>query len=223
MTKILSELENKLGYKFRDLSLLKQALYHRSAGVPSNERLEFLGDSILNFIVAAELYYRYPEREEGELSRLRSNLVQGKMLGELALEFSLGNYLELGSGEKKSGGTQRISILADALEAIIGALYLDAGIETCKELVLKWYETRFERIETSEQRDPKTKLQEFLQACKMPLPKYEIIKIEGAPHAQVFHIRCKVSGIKKETFGSGLNRREAEQNAAEKFLVDLKQ
>ena len=221
MVKPLSELEKSLGYKFLNLGLLQQALHHRSAGLPSNERLEFLGDSILNFIIADFLYHRYPECEEGELSRLRSNLVQGKMLTELSLEFSVGDYIQLGAGERKSGGTKRTSILADALEAIIGALYLDAGMKPCKLLILKWYATRFAKIEIGEQKDPKTKLQEFLQAHKLPLPQYEIIKTEGAPHAQVFHIRCQVIGLDKTTFGVGGSRRQAEQDAAEKFLVDL--
>ena len=222
MTKLLSKLEHNLGYQFLNTNLLQQALRHRSAGMPSNERLEFLGDAVLSFTIASFLYEKYPECEEGELSRLRSNLVQGKTLAELAAEFCVGDYLQLGIGEKKSGGAKRASILADAFEAIIGAICLDGGIKACGPLILNWYKERLKKVTVNEQKDPKTKLQEFLQAHKMPLPVYEILKVEGAPHVQVFHVQCHVTGLSKITLGVASNRRQAEQDAAEQFLVDLK-
>lgn len=221
MTNQSQELEDKLGYKFKNADLLQQALCHRSVGLPSNERLEFLGDSALNFIIAAELFLQYPECEEGKLSRLRANLVNGKMLAELAIEMDIGNYLQLGVGEKKSGGAHRASILADAFEAIIGAICLDSGVDLCKEVVLKLYQSRLADLSVSEPKDPKTTLQELMQGRKMPLPQYEIIKTEGAAHAQTFYVQCQVLGIDKKTIGIASSRRQAEQDAAEKFLIEI--
>jgi ribonuclease III len=220
MFKIVA-LTDRLGHKFTDKSLLEQALRHSSAGLPSNERLEFLGDAVLNFVITVFLYRHYPELQEGQLSRLRSNLVNGKELAKLAKGFNIGECLALGVGEKKSGGAERNSILADAFEAIIGAIYLDGGIEKTEQLILKWYHDRLSAIHLHEQRDPKTKLQELLQANKFPLPKYEIVKTEGAAHEQIFHLSCQVEGLTKVTFGSGSSRRQAEQDAAEKFLKNL--
>lgn len=214
-------LSEKLGYEFKDKTLLHQALSHRSMGTVSNERLEFLGDSALNLIIATELYYRYPQLEEGALSRLRANLVNGKVLAELAGELNIGAFLYLGEGEQKSGGAQRASILADACEAIIGAIYLDSDLKTCNKCVLNWYKTRLESISLN-YKDPKTELQEWLQARKLPLPHYEIVKVEGAAHAQTFHIRCHVDGVNITTLGIATNRRQAEQIAAEKFLIAQK-
>ena len=215
------ELENKLGYQFKDSTLLQQALCHRSVGLPSNERLEFLGDSALNFIIAAEIFSQHPECEEGKLSRLRANLVNGKMLAELAVEIGISNHLQLGAGEKKSGGAHRASILADAFEAIVGAIYLDGGIDSCKEVILRLYQSRLADLSISEPKDPKTTLQELMQSKKMPLPQYEIIKTEGAAHAQTFHVQCQVPGLDKKTIGIALSRRQAEQDAAEKFLIEI--
>lgn len=212
------ELAKKLNYKFNNPELLEQALRHRSTGLTSNERLEFLGDSALNFIIADILYTQYPKYEEGILSRLRANLVNGKTLAEIAKELNIGDYLQLGAGERKSGGTQRTSILADTCEAILGAIYLDSNIKICKKIISKLYKTRLKNLSTDKPKDPKTTLQEMLQSKKLPLPTYEIIKIEGAAHAQIFNIKCKVPGIKKTTIGIGSNRRQAEQDAAEKFL-----
>lgn len=199
--------------------LLQAALTHRSVKGKNNERLEFLGDSILNFIIAAALYEKCPHAKEGELSRLRANLVNGEMLAEIAQEFELGQYLQLGPGELKSGGARRKSILADAFEAIIGAIYLDSNMLQCQEHVLSWYRSRladFSQWETS--KDPKTRLQEFLQGRKLPLPIYSVILIEGKAHHQHFKISCQVEGFSHITEGYGSSRRSAEQIAAQAYL-----
>lgn len=208
----------KLGYTFANSNLLEDALSHRSFHGKNNERLEFLGDSTLNFVIASALFKKYPDAREGELSRLRASLVKGETLAQLAQEFSLGDYLRLGPGELKSGGLN-LSILADAMEAVIGAIYMDAGIKVCEERILAWYANRFEEWqELPELKDPKTLLQEYLQAHKLPLPQYIIAKTEGAAHKQVFHIECVVAGLPYHTVGVGSNRRRAEQEAAQKFL-----
>lgn len=211
-----------LGYTFKDESLLRLGLSHRSiSSKQSNERLEFLGDAALNFVIAAELFKRYPDLSEGDLSRLRSNLVNGDLLAELAREIKLGDYLYLGVGETKSGGGQRSSILADAMEAIIGAVYLDGGFTACHECVLAWYEKRLAEASIISYKDPKTKLQELVQAMKLPLPSYKVIKVEGLSHEQTFYIECRISNIEKTTIGKGTTKRKAEQNAAELFLFML--
>lgn len=222
MTKEIDYLSKRLSYTFKERSLLVAALTHRSVRGHNNERLEFLGDSILNFIIAEGLFHRYPKAKEGELSRLRAMLVKGETLATLANEFFLGDYLRLGVGELKSGGAQRESILADALEAIIGAIYLDAGFEECKQRVLGWYESRLQALSPSKMlKDPKTRLQELLQAKKYPLPSYDILKIEGEAHEQTFYVVCHVEGFVKDTQGKGRSRRKAEQEAAKKFLMLL--
>lgn len=219
MKEKLEKFSQKLGYKFKNILLLEAALSHRSVGNQNNERLEFLGDSILNFVIAAELFERYPKAREGELSRLRANLVNGETLALIAHEFKVGDYLRLGPGELKSGGFQRQSILADAMEAIIGAIYLDADLEMCRQLILQWFTLRLENAPTSTAlKDPKTQLQEYLQAHRLPLPSYEILKIEGEAHAQIFYVECHVSGVSQITTGMGNNRRKAEQEAAKKLL-----
>ena len=215
-------LMQKLQYQFKDTSLLKAALTHRSVRGENNERLEFLGDSLLNFIIGEQLYRTFPQAKEGDLSRLRASLVKGETLAEIAQEFELGDFLRLGPGELKSGGFARKSILADAFEAIIGAIYLDSNFESCRERVLDWFAERIKEIHLSLQKDPKTRLQEYLQAQHLPLPKYEILAIEGEAHAQVFHIECKVPGLSFATSSIGPSRRKAEQYAAEKFLDLLK-
>ncbi len=218
-------LYKKLGYTFNDASLLECALSHRSYGAKNNERLEFLGDSILNFIIADALFQQNPDATEGELSRMRSSLVRGETLAELAKEFTLGEDLNLGSGELKSGGQRRKSILADAMEAIIGAAYLDSDMLTCHNLVLSWYDERLANASPSSEhlKDSKTRLQEFLQARKLPLPHYHVQEIRGKDHAQVFMVECQVKGYDYQGVGNGTSRRRAEQVAAQDFLQRLAQ
>lgn len=221
--KKLDKLAQKLGYTFKNNSLLEAALSHRSAGNQNYERLEFLGDSILNFVIAAELFRRYPKAKEGELSRLRASLVNGETLAELAHEFNLGEYLRLGAGELKSGGSHRASILADALEAIVGAIYLDSDLVTCQQQILTWFASRLENLSARVvPKDPKTRLQEYLQAHKLPLPEYEILSIEGEAHAQTFHVKCQVAGLSQTAEGTGISRRKAEQESAKQMLELLR-
>jgi len=207
-----------LGYAFDKKNLLGRALCHRSVGKQSNERLEFLGDAVLNCIIANELYRRYPQYKEGDLSRLRANLVNGDVLAEIANEFQIGKYLQFGSGELKSGGRTRQSILADAIEAIIGAIFLDGGLAKCQKRVIAWYQTRLEKIALINTKDAKTTLQELLQMRHLPLPIYQVVKTEGVAHAQVFYVECSVSGVSGVALGVGPNKRRAEQAAAKKFL-----
>ncbi len=207
-----------LGYEFRDTQLLAEALTHRSATGRNNERLEFLGDAILNFVIAAELFRSYPQASEGELSRLRANLVKGDTLAKLARELTLGDYLRLGGGELKSGGFRRTSILADALEAIFGAVYLDSDFETCRGLILGLYRNRLAELPAvDELKDPKTRLQEHLQARQQALPIYNVLAISGEAHAQSFTVECNISGILR-TIAVGASRRKAEQEAARRAL-----
>lgn len=212
----------RLGYTFKDKKILHQALTHRSVTGPNNERLEFLGDAILGFLIAEALCQHFPKLHEGELSRLRANLVKGVTLAKFAREFEMGESLILGVGELKSGGFQRESILADAFEAIIAAIYLDGGIEACRERVLKWFaESLVDPAAMHKLKDPKTALQEFLQARKMALPEYTILKVAGEAHAQTFYIQCNVPGIDFVTKSANTSRRKAEQGAAEEFLQIL--
>lgn len=214
----LEGLMRKLNYNFKNIELLQAALSHRSIRGQNNERLEFLGDSLLNFIIAEALYRNFPTAKEGDLSRLRAYLVKGETLAEIAQEFELGSFLRLGPGELKSGGFLRKSILADALEAIIGAIFLDSNFEMCQQKVLLWFSTRTQETHLSLQKDPKTRLQEYLQSKRLPLPHYQILAVEGEAHAQIFHIECKVAGLEYVTTSVGENRRKAEQLAAEKYL-----
>ncbi len=208
-----------LGHQFNDVSLLQAALTHRSVRGKNNERLEFLGDAILNFIIAAALFDQSPHAKEGELSRLRAGLVNGETLAEIAQEFTLGEYLRLGPGELKSGGARRKSILADALEAIIGAIYFDSDIHNCRERVLAWFDDRLKTITHSgNKKDAKTQLQEYLQSRKLQLPIYSVLSVEGQAHKQIFHVSCQVEDFTITTEGSGNSRRAAEQIAAQKFL-----
>lgn len=212
----------RIGHDFRDPALLELALTHRSYGGDNNERLEFLGDSIVNFVIGEALFQRFPQAREGQLSRLRARLVKGQTLAELAREFSLGEQLRLGSGEMKSGGYRRDSILADAVEAIIGAIYLDAGMDAVKARILSWYGTRLESIDLQDtQKDPKTRLQEFLQSRQSPLPRYEVTSVEGEAHAQTFTVECHVEMLDDHTIGAGTSRRHAEQEAAKNALSQL--
>ncbi len=222
MTTALDNLCRKLDYRFSDSALLQQALTHRSVGKNNNERLEFLGDSILSFVISAELYDCFPDIDEGRLSRIRASLVKGETLAKLAMELSLGDYLHLGSGELKSGGFRRESILADALESIFGAVYLDADIATAERLILSLYSSRLQQLDPDMAlKDPKTRLQEYLQAQQQPLPVYEVEEISGKAHNQRFIISCTVESLAKPVLAEGTSRRKAEQNAAEKVLSQL--
>ena len=218
----LDKLERKLGYKFSDPDLAVLALTHRSYGGRNNERLEFLGDSIVNFLIAEDLFRRFPEAREGQLSRLRARMVRGKTLAELAREFGLGDFLLLGSGELKSGGFRRESILADTVEALLGAMFLDSGMEACRERVQVWYASRLETLSVTDQhnKDPKTRLQEFLQSRQQKLPDYELLSVEGKAHDQTFKVCCHVQGL-DDTEGTGGSRRVAEQQSARRALVAL--
>ncbi len=215
-------LQEKLKYFFKDESLLQRALTHRSIHGDNNERLEFLGDAVLSFIVADELYKRYPELTEGDLSRVRSGLVNGDMLADLARSFELGLYLILGQGEIKSGGKNRDSILADALEGLIGAIYVDGGLEGVRKFILKlWDEKSFDKLKNEKlQRDPKSRLQEWLQARQMPLPTYDAL-VTGKAHEQEFEVVCSVDGLTHKGQGRSTNRRKAEQQAAQQYLEQL--
>jgi len=210
-----------LGYEFNDPQLLQTALSHRSVGSNNNERMEYLGDAILGFVVADILYQRFSEAGEGQLSRLRAHLVNGESLAELAQEISLGDYLHLGPGELKSGGFRRVSILAGALEALFGAVYLDSGFQEIERLIVKIYQQKLSQV-TLEQdtKDPKTRLQEFLQARKKALPIYTVISVEGREHEQLFKVKCDVDGG-DEVIGQGVSRRRAEQDAAAIMLEML--
>ncbi|PSJ42649.1 ribonuclease III [Zobellella endophytica] len=220
--KKLNILQKKLGHTFNDETLLVRALTHRSAGSRHNERLEFLGDSILSMVIADALFHRFPKVNEGDMSRMRATLVREKTLAELAREFELGEYLILGPGELKSGGYRRESILADAVEALIGAVYLDTDIERVRELLLSWYDERLNDIQPGvEQKDPKTRLQELLQAKRKPLPTYTVVEVIGEAHNQKFTVHCLVDGLPKPVIGIGTSRRKAEQSAAEHALDTL--
>ncbi|AAF95603.1 TPA: ribonuclease III [Vibrio cholerae] len=222
MTPPMNKLTSKLGYTFKETELLNLALTHRSANGKHNERLEFLGDSILSFVIADELYRRFPKVNEGDMSRMRATLVRGNTLAELGREFDLGDYLKLGPGELKSGGFRRDSILADAVEAIIGAIYLDSDLETARSIVLEWYHGRLEEIKPgASQKDPKTRLQEFLQGRRKPLPVYTVTNIKGEAHNQEFTVACEVAGMDTPVIGKGTSRRKAEQAAAETALEQL--
>jgi ribonuclease-3 len=212
-----------LGYRFKCEELLTFALTHRSAGSPNNERMEFLGDSLLNYVVAEALFERFPIASEGELTRSRATLVKGDTLAEIAQRLDLGQYLLLGGGELKSGGWRRASILADALEAIIGAIYLDTGMLTCKQVVLQLLRERLESMSPQKVvKDPKTRLQEYLQAKQQALPQYRVLAVLGAPHAQHFEVECVISELPMPTRGKGESRRRAEQEAAAQALFLLR-
>jgi len=216
---LLDRLQAELGYRFRDSALLQEALTHRSAGSRNNERLEFLGDGVLNFVIGAELFERFPAASEGDLSRLRASLVKGDQLARLARQLDLGDYLTLGSGELKSGGFRRASILADALEAIMGAVYRDNGFAAAAALILDLYRDALDSVhEAGAIKDPKTRLQELLQSRKLPLPEYAIVSVSGEAHNQSFTVACRVAGLETEALGQGASRRKAEQDAARHAL-----
>jgi len=219
-----NRLEQALGHTFLNATLLSTALTHRSHSSPHNERLEFLGDSILNAVIARQLFDRFPNVPEGDLSRLRANLVRQDSLHQLALRLSLGTSLKLGEGELKSGGSQRPSILADALEALFGAIWLDAGFDVAGAVIVRLYGEMLGAIVPGQPiKDAKTRLQEYLQGRRLPLPKYSLISTEGEAHAQQFKIACEIDSLHTRTEGSGGSRRAAEQMAAESALERLHQ
>lgn len=223
MTILLDKLQRDIGYQFANISLLQLALTHRSASAIHNERLEFLGDAILGFVIADDLYARFTRLDEGRMSRIRASLVKEHTLAELGREFALGDVLQLGPGELKSGGYRRDSILADAIEALIGAIYLDSSIEKVRKVVFSWYQERLESIDPEVgQKDPKTRLQELLQSRRRALPEYSVIDIQGEAHNQQFTVECSVVGLEKSVLGKGTSRRKAEQAAAEIALRILK-
>jgi len=215
--------EKVFGYRFQDSAFLEAALTHRSAGSRHNERLEFLGDALLNFVIADELYRRVAQATEGDLSRLRASLVKGGTLAALARSAGLGDQLKLGSGELKSGGFRRESILADALEALIGAMLLDGGVVPASEAIRRIFRERLENLPSAaDLKDPKTRLQELLQARGLGLPVYTVQEVQGAAHNQRFQISCQVADLRRECTGHGTSRRKAEQAAASNMLEVLK-
>lgn len=217
-----NKLANVLGYQFKDESLLIQALTHRSFKGAHNERLEFIGDSLLGMFIAEALYFNFPKANEGELTRMRSQLVKGVTLTEIARELNLSQWLNLGPGEMKSGGNRRDSILEDVVEAIIGAIYLDGGIKPCKEFVLRILAARLKQVDPAKAlKDPKTQLQEWLQSRKRALPVYEVTQITGKAHNQMFKVSCTLDNGKVLS-ASGTSRRKAEQAAAEQALEVVK-
>lgn len=216
------QLENNLGYTFVNKTYLNTALTHRSLGHDNNERLEYLGDALLGFIIAEAIYKLYPEATEGELTRLRATLVKGETLAKLAKRLALGDFIKLGGSELKSGGWRRSSILANALEALIGAIYLDAGMETCREKVLRLYG---EILKTSTPdnliKDPKTRLQEHLQSLQMNLPEYKVVMERGEAHDKIFTVCCDIPAMAISVQAEGKSKRNAEQAAAQLALKSL--
>jgi ribonuclease-3 len=222
LQKAAAWLKQSLAYEFLNEGLLQRALTHRSAAGENNERLEFLGDSVLQVIVSELVFHERPDASEGRLSRLRSSLVKDNTLAEIAEEIGIGKHLILGPGEKKSGGHRRASILADAVEAIFGAVYLDAGFDAARELILRTYGERILKLpESGELRDPKSRLQEYLQGRKLELPDYNLGKVTGKAHQQSFEVNCSIRELDLCTTGNGTTRRDAEQEAASAMLAML--
>lgn len=224
MTQEPGKLAKKLGLNFRNPILVKRALTHRSAEADNNERLEFLGDSVLGFVIAERLYEKFTTADEGVLSRLRATLVNQTSLANIARKLNLGEYLILGSGELKSGGYRRDSILSDAVEALIGALLVDQGMDACRQWVLKLFEEQIEGLSVNDwKKDPKTRLQEAMQARGLELPAYILKSVVGQPHDQSFCVECRVSLTAETCEGIGSSRKKAEQQSAEKMLAKLTQ
>ncbi len=222
MSKAHAELLRRLDYHFKNPALLERALTHRSKSAEHYERLEFLGDSVLNLVVSDELYDRYPALPEGDLTRLRASLVRKQTLADLARRLELGRHLALGGGELKSGGFERDSILADTLEALIGAIYKDGGLAAAAAVVRRLYEEPLRRLDPrSVPKDPKTRLQEYLQKQSLPTPTYSVVEVAGEPHAQRFVVECRVAGLEEPVRGAGRSRRAAEQEAAARALERL--
>ena len=224
MREPLSQLQQKIGYSFSDISLLETAMTHRSARMKNNERSEFLGDSILGFIIADHLFHQFPGADEGQLSRLRASLVKKETLASIGKSLSIGNYLKLGQGELRSGGHTRDSILADAVEAVIAAIYLDAGYQKARDFIFELFKEKLEEVTLEKGRkDPKTRLQEYLQSHSIELPVYEIVESSGPQHRQQFKVSCAIKQEKLVTIGSGSSRRKAEQDAASRMLEHYEQ
>jgi len=218
----LRHLEARIGYRFEDQALLVRALTHRSQGAKNYERLEFLGDALLGFVIAETLYQKFDAADEGQLSRLRSRIVRKETLAEVARELNLGEHLLLGQGELKSGGFNRDSILSDALEAIIGGIYLESGHPIVAKLIATWFAPKIEALSLSQtQKDAKTRLQEFLQGKALPLPEYRVIDIQGKSHDQIFTVQCCGDSLTDDLVGTGSSRKIAEQNAAALALEKL--
>jgi ribonuclease-3 len=218
----LRALSKRLGYQFKNMELLELALRHRSKGAKNNERLEFLGDSLVNFMVADILYHQFTQIPEGDLSRIRAYLVKGETLAKIGAEYGLGEYLTLGPGELKSGGHTRKSIIADAVEAIIAAIYEDGGIEPTRAFVQRIFKDRLKDLNPKTiGKDAKTRLQEWLQSRQHELPEYSIISVNGAAHAQQFTVACFVEPLKTKFEATASSRRKAEQKAAERALEAL--
>lgn len=210
------------GHAFADPALLAQALTHRSAGAPHNERLEFLGDALVGQMVAEALYRRWPSADEGALTRARAELVRESALAGIARQLSLGDHIVLGPGELKTGGHRRDSILSDALEALVGAIHLDAGFERCRAVVMPWFEAAIAELPVGKvDKDPKTRLQEWLQGRQKPLPTYALLGESGEDHARIFQVRCSTADPAREAEGEGSSRRAAEQDAAARVLAAL--
>ena len=221
MTKSPALLLKKLGHEFTDPGLLEQALTHCSAGSTNNERLEFLGDAVLDCVISDELFQRYPQAREGELSRLRASLVRRDSLAAVAQGLDVGQYLRLGSGERKSGGHHRNSILSDALEALLGAIFLDGGYAVCRSCILSLFSDALDNLsQLAALKDAKTRLQEHLQALHLALPEYRVVEVSGDAHDQFFKVECSVTDS-EPTRGQGRSRRHAEQDAAEKMFSQL--
>ena len=222
MNKAESWLLKTLGYRFQNAALFQQALTHRSATNRNNERLEFLGDAVLDFVASEMVYHARPDASEGDLSKLRASLVKDTSLAELALELGLGEHLILGSGEKKTGGHRRESILADALEAIFGAVFLDSGFDAAKDVIATVYEQRYKTLpDVEDLRDPKTCLQEWLQGKGMSLPMYKLVGESGKDHNKRFTVSCTVTEKSLMSEGDSTTRRKAEQKAARKMIAQL--
>ncbi len=222
MSPSLDGLARALDYRFADPQLLQAATTHRSAGSQNNERLEFLGDAVLGYVMAEWLFQQFPTATEGQLSRLRASLVKRATLAEIARGLSLGDYLRLGSGELKSGGFRRDSILADALEAILGAIVLDSDLDRCEACIRRLFADRVSQLSPAgELKDPKTRLQELLQSRKLELPVYEVVEVSGKAHHQHFVVACRVNALQQSARGQGSSRRRAEQTAAAAMLEQL--
>ena len=215
-------MRERLAYEPRDPGLFRAALTHRSAAGANNERLEFLGDAVLNLVTARHLYNAFPDAAEGDLSRLRARVVSREPLAEVAAELDVGQVLQLGSGELKSGGFRRQSILADALEAVFGAIYLDGGLAAAEPVILRLFGPRIAALPEPEAlKDAKTRLQEYLQSRSLSLPRYAVVRVEGEDHAQTFEVSCEVPALGVRAQGRGSSRRRAEQEAAERMLSQI--
>ncbi|MFT5504069.1 MAG: ribonuclease-3 [Gammaproteobacteria bacterium] len=215
--------ERLTGYPFQQTELLEQALTHRSFSKNcNNERLEFLGDSVLGVVISARIYQKHPKASEGELSRLRASLVKEETLSRIASRFNIGDLINLGGGELKSGGFRRHSILSDTIEALIGAVYLDGGLEASQAVIFRFFEDELQQLPDAESlKDPKTRLQEYLQAKQLDLPEYRLVKTTGKAHDQFFTVTCFLESLNHSASGQGSSRKKAEQNAASEILKKL--